>query len=234
MKKNIKLNIFVLVIIVCLCTSIFILNIFSNKVLPVFMEYVVSKLRMTSVEAINKAVSNELSNMESVDDMIIVTHGADDEIQMIDFNSAMVNRVLTSVTNNLLSSLKEIETNGELLDSEYSKYSEGVIFEVPIGVVSNNVFLSNLGPKIPVKFSVVGDVFTNINTNIKEYGINNALVEIYVDVSVNEKVIIPFISETINISVSVPISLKLIQGNIPLYYGNGFTRNSNILSTPIE
>ena len=58
--------------------------------------------------------------------------------------------------------------------------------------------------------------------------------EISIDVSLNEKIVIPFISKTVNVSASVPISLKLIQGNIPIYYGNGFSKNSNILSTPIE
>lgn len=234
MKKNIKFNIFIITIIVSLCTSIIILNIFSNKVLPVFMDYVVIRMKNISTTLINRAISNELANLESIDEMIIVTRGSDDEIQMVDFDPATVNQVLTSVTNNILSSLKSIETDEELLGVNSQEYSGGIVYEIPIGVASNNVFLSNLGPKIPVKLNVIGDVLTNVNTEIKEYGINNALVKISIDVSVNEKIIVPFISETVNVSVSVPISLKLIQGNIPIYYGNGFSRNSNILSTPTE
>ena len=198
------------------------------------MDYTVSKMRNISTTLINNKISNELANLKSIDEMIIVTKGSDDEIQMIDFNSTIVNSVLTSVTDNLLSSLKKVETDTALFDSDSHKYSNGIVYEVPLGIVSNNIFLSNLGPKIPVKLNMIGDIFTNINTEIKEYGINNALVKISIDVSLNEKIIIPFISKTVNVSVSVPISLKLIQGNIPIYYGNGFSKNSNILSTPIE
>ena len=234
MKKNIKFNIFITVIIICFFASIFVINIFSNTVLPIFMDYTVSKMKNISTTLINNTISNELANLKSIDEMIIVTKGSDDEIQMIDFNSTIVNSVLTSVTDNLLSSLKKVETDTALFDSDSHKYSNGIVYEVPLGIVSNNIFLSNLGPKIPVKLNMIGDIFTNVNTEIKEYGINNALVKISIDVSLNEKIIIPFISKTVNVSVSVPISLKLIQGNIPIYYGNGFSKNSNILSTPIE
>lgn len=234
MKKNIKFNIFITVIIICFFISLFVLNIFSNTVLPVFMDYTVSKMRNASTTLINNAISSELANLKSIDEMIIVTKGSDNEIQMIDFNPSIVNSVLTSVTNNLLSNLKKISIDTTLFDSDINKYSNGIVYEVPLGVVSNNIFLSNLGPKIPVKLNMIGDVSTNINTEIKEYGINNALVKISIDVSLNEKIVIPFISKTVNVSESVPISLKLIQGNIPIYYGNGFSRNSNILSTPIE
>ena len=234
MKKNIKFNIFITVIIICFFISLFVLNIFSNTVLPVFMDYTVSKMKNASTTLINNAISSELANLKSIDEMIIVTKGSDNEIQMIDFNPSIVNSVLTSVTNNLLSNLKKISIDTTLFDSNINKYSNGIVYEVPLGVVSNNIFLSNLGPKIPVKLNMLGDVSTNINTEIKEYGINNALVKISIDVSLNEKIVIPFISKTVNVSESVPISLKLIQGNIPIYYGNGFSRNSNILSTPIE
>lgn len=234
MKKNIKFNIFITVIIICFFISLFVLNVFSNTVLPVFMDYTVSKMKNASTTLIKNAISSELANLKSIDEMIIVTKGSDNEIQMIDFNSVIVNRVLTSITDKLLSNLKGIETDTTLFDSDIYKYSNGIVYDIPLGVVSNNIFLSNLGPKIPVKLNMIGDVSTNINTEIKEYGINNALVKISIDVSLNEKIVIPFISKTVNVSASVPISLKLIQGNIPIYYGNGFSRNSNILSTPIE
>ncbi len=232
MKKNIKLNIFMGIIIICFIISIFILNIFSNKALPIFMEYVVSKVKNNSVALINRAIKEELNYLDNVEDMIIITKNSEDEIQMVDFDPITINKMLTSITENILENIKTIENDEELFNENIHKYNKGVIYEVPIGIISNNVFLSNLGPEIPIKLNVIGDVFANVNAEVKEYGINNALIKISINVSVNEKVIIPFISQTVNISTSVPISIKLIQGNIPIYYGSGFQRNSNILSTP--
>lgn len=237
MKNNIKFNIFISVIIICIVISLLVLNIFSNKVIPIFMSYASSELKVISATLINKVVSSNISNLEDVDELVIITKSSDDEIQMIDFNPTILNKILNSTTEYLLSNLKSVENGAENLFSsniDVSKYSSGIIYQIPIGVVFDNVFLSNLGPKIPVKFNVVGDVSANIKTSIKEYGINNALIEVYIDVSVTEKIIVPFMSDVINVSVSVPVSLKLIQGNIPIYYGSGFTKNSNILSTPTE
>lgn len=229
MKNNIKFNIFIIVIIICFIISIFTLNIFSKKVLPIFMNYAVSQIKIKTTSLINKVVSEEVSNISNLDELISITKNSSNDIQMIDFNSGYVNKLLVSTTKSLLNKIENINIFD---NSIISKYEDGFIYEIPIGSIFNNIFLNNLGPKIPLKINIIGDVFANINTEIKEYGINNALLEISVNVSVTEKVIIPFISENINVSLSIPVSLKLIQGNIPIYYGSGFERNSNIISTP--
>lgn len=229
MKNNIKFNIFIIVIIICFIISIFTLNIFSKKVLPIFMNYAVSQIKIKTTSLINKVVSEEVSNISNLDELISITKNSSNDIQMIDFNSGYVNKLLVSTTKSLLN---KIENNNIFDNSIISKYEDGFIYEIPIGSIFNNIFLNNLGPKIPLKINIIGDVFANINTEIKEYGINNALLEISVNVSVTEKVVIPFISENINVSLSIPVFLKLIQGNIPIYYGSGFERNSNIISTP--
>ena len=109
-----------------------------------------------------------------------------------------------------------------------------MVYEIPLSRFTNNIFIGNIGPKIPVKFNIVGDAHSNIKTNVKEYGINNALVEIIVNISVTERVIMPFISKKVDISVDVPISIKLVKGEIPIYYGAAISRNSSILSIPAE
>ena len=235
MKENIKLNIFIFVIIICFVMSIIFLNIFNKKVLPIFMNYTVSELKVISTRIINKAVNDEISKLKDIQNMIIVTKGNDDEIQVIDFDSVMINGVLKSITENILVSLSSIEEGSDdFFSNNYSinEYSGGIVYEVPVGIITDNLFLGNLGPKIPVRLSIIGDVLTNVKTEVKEYGINNALIEISLNVNLTEKVVIPFISETVNVSVDIPISLKLIQGNIPLYYGNSLRRESNILSVP--
>ena len=235
MKNNLRFNIFIIIIIICFVISIFILNIFSKKVLPIFMNYAVSQIKSKTTGLINEIVSEEISEISNLDELIFITKNSSDDIQMIDFNSSYVNKLLNSITNKLLKKIKNIENsdNFSIFDNSIvSRCNKGIIYQVPLGVLFNNVFMGNLGPKIPLKINTTGDVFTNINTDIEEYGINNALVEISVSVSITQKVIIPFLSEDINIALSIPVSLKLIQGNIPIYYGSGFKKKSNILSTP--
>lgn len=197
------------------------------------MNYAVSEIKNKTIKLINDVVSEELSNISDLDELMYITKNSNDDIQMIDFNSSNVNKILNLITNNLINKLNT-QKNAFFDNYKINKYNEGNIYEIPMGVISNNIFLSNLGSKIPLKLNVVGDVFANVNTKIKEYGINNALVEISIDVNITERVIIPFMSNDIKVSLAVPVSLKLIQGNIPIYYGNVFEKKSSILSTPSE
>ena len=198
------------------------------------MKYAVSEIKVKTTRLINEVVSEEVSNISNLDELIFITKNSDNDIQMIDFNSSYVNKLLNSTTNKLLNKINNIENNNLFDSSIVIKHNKGIIYEVPLGVISSNVFMGNLGSKIPLKINTIGDVLTNIDTEIKEYGINNALVEISINVSVTEKVIIPFLSEDVNVSLNIPVSLKLIQGNIPIYYGNSFEKKSNILSTPSD
>lgn len=188
------------------------------------MNYSESKIRENSIRIINDVVKEELLNI-SMDDLIYITKNSDNDIQMIDYNTKKVNAILNLTTTNILSKLNELK----ITNLKTSKYKNGFIEEVPIGVIFDNVFFSNMGPKIPVKMTLTKDVYSNILTSIKEYGINNALLTISINISVNEKVIVPFMTKDISISLDIPISVKLIQGNIPIYYGEIFEKKSNLL-----
>ena len=89
--------------------------------------------------------------------------------------------------------------------------------------------MSNIGPKIPIKLNLIGDVISNIETKVTNYGINNALLEIGVYVEVSSKINLPFISKTVKVSNVIPISMKVIEGKVPQMYLNGYTTNSNLI-----
>ena len=74
----------------------------------------------------------------------------------------------------------------------------------------------------------MGDVVTGFSTDVTEYGINNALIKLMIDVKVDTRIILPIISEEINIDASIPIAMKVVQGKIPDYYMSGFSSRSNI------
>ena len=146
------------------------------------------------------------------------------------------------MTNIVSDNLKKIETgkidNISFINSEdynIEKLKNGVISEVPLGIITNNVLLSNIGPKVPVKLNLVGNVVSSIETKISNYFINSALIEIYAKIEVTEEVIIPFQTKRIKVQNNVPVTIKVIQGNVPNYYNSGsLTKSSDIISLPIE
>ena len=206
------------------------------------MNYAELETKKLSSIAINRAVNKQLANGMNIDEMFNIIKNDNGEIATIDFNPAIVNKVLNTTTNVVLINLKAIEEGNIdfielpdiLISNAKDKLKNGIIYEIPLGTITNSGFLSNLGPKIPIKLNIIGSVESNVKTNIKEYGINNALVEIYIRISVTEQINVPFISKRVTVTSDIPVALKVIQGSVPKYYGGTLSKQSNIFSIPIE
>ena len=77
---------------------------------------------------------------------------------------------------------------------------------------------ANIGPTIPIKLTFIGQVNTELDVKVREYGINNVIVEMDVIVSVCEQASMPLTSKKKDIIVKEPISIEIIKGEIPNYY----------------
>ena len=77
----------------------------------------------------------------------------------------------------------------------------------------------------------MGEVISNVETQITNYGINNALLQTNINIKLTEKVLLPISSKEINVEYNIPISLKMIQGSIPNYYFNGIESKSIVVPT---
>lgn len=215
----------------------------NNKLTPTLINYAEVEMKRFSGLIINKAISNYALNNDNIDDLFIITKDNDGVIKTIDFNPIMVNKLLAKITEDIQINLKNIingnvdsltDTTNLLSSYDESKLKKGIIFEIPSGIVFKNALLSNLGPRIPVRLNLIGDVVSNINTKITNYGINNAMMEVNVNIELNEQVILPFVTKQITHTTQVPISIKLIQGIVPNYYFNGIDKNSPNLAIPME
>lgn len=239
-KRKIKTStkISTIIVFVIIFTFLF-MNYCSNKILPTFMKKAIIDSKKMAILIVKNSLNDEvLSTLE--DDMYTVIKNNNGEIQTIDFNPIVVNRFLTKTTSVVSENLKNLE-KGNIKDisfidyKDYKNLKNGVISEIPMGIITNNVFLSNLGPKIPVKINMIGNVVSNVETKVSNYGINNSIIQVIVKVEVEEEVIIPFQTKNIKIVNEIPVAIKVINGSVPEYYSNGrLDESSNILSVPIE
>ena len=127
----------------------------------------------------------------------------------------------TDLDNLVKGKIKEIDLNINKLSQEYyEKTDNGIVFMVSIGSVSGNPFFANIGPKIPLNLKPIGDATANILTNITEYGMNNALIEISIELTATIVIHMPFLSKNVTIKNIIPLNLEIIQGAIPNYYLN--------------
>ena len=197
----------------------------NEKILAI-SEIEVSRISKT---IINESVNRTVSDNVDIKDLFHIEKDTFGNIQMIDFDSKEVNEMLDIINENVKKYFIELEngssmenTNNLITNTLITSSKKGIVFEIPIGMASNNPFLSNIGPKIPVKVSLVGEMESNIKTEIEEYGINNSVLKIIINITVSEQIILPLVSKKVTVDNDVPIAIKMIQGEIPEYYINDF------------
>ena len=207
------------------------------------MEYATLEAQKLSSIIINKAISKHITEKVNSDELFEITKDSNGEIRSIDYNTAIINKFLTETTNSVQINLKKNEKgdidalefqDSVLVDYNKKKLEKGIIYEISSGILFGNPVLANIGPKIPVKISLLGDASSNITTEVKNYGINNAIIQVYVNLTINEKIILPYYSKSIKIETKAPVAIKIVTGNIPKYYANGLTQNSPSVVLPSE
>lgn len=239
LRKKRKKNTLLIIIIITMCiiasVSLFI-KYYSTKAVPILKSYAQSEVKKLTILIINKSITKQLYNIDT-EEIFTVVYNDKGEITLIDFDSKASSKILSAITSLVELNLRAVEEGKidmlELPDNSLSDYNmdlleKGIIVNIPWGIVTGSNLLYNLGPKIPVKLSLVGDVSTGFNTEVVEYGINNALLKLMIDIKVDTKIILPIISDQITIDCSIPIAMKVVQGTIPNYYINGFNTRSNI------
>ena len=98
----------------------------------------------------------------------------------------------------------------------------------------NNVFLNDLGPKIPIKINIVGNALTNLKTKITDYGLNNALVEIYINITINEQILTPVAQDSLKTSYNFLIMSSIINGKVPSFYGGTYEKETRLFDISNE
>lgn len=241
-KKRNKIKVLILIIAV---VSILVLNIItrvSKQINRSLIIYAKTEAQKITSLIIYQSIDEEFASFEGMDDLVMVEKDLQGKIVGVEYNSILVNQLLTKVTRNIHENLKnfeegnidEIDFINDLPDKyDRDKFKSGIIYELPVGIIANNSLLGNVGPNIPVRLKIVGSVESNVVANVKDYGINNAMIELKLCIDVKTRVILPMISEELNMDTEVLIAVKIINGEVPRYYVNSQNR-SDTFSIPVE
>ena len=224
MKKNLKKKYLFLLISVIIATTIF-LNILNKRAIPILANYMEVQTKRMGIEVLRNTGSEELNKLLKNNKYYEIVKNNDGEIESINFDTTILNEALIIVSKNVRKKLNELE-EGKNLPSEMfynnlnKKIKNKIVYMVPIGIVFNNAFLYNLGPKIPVKIEYSGNVGLDVKTSVKAYGVNSALIEVYVYVEVTQRTILPFTSKDTKLTSKIPIVLKVVKGSVYNYISN--------------
>ena len=168
---------------------------------------VASLISLNSVSSLMKNNYSQVSFIIDTNDLV--------------FDTNKLNDLLKDSVNLVYQEIKKVE-EGTSSYFEW-KYGKGIIYEIPFHLFSDNVLYSGFGSKIPVKFSVIGDIKGKISSEIEEFGLNNALINLNLVLDISSRVNVPLSSEIVLTKVSIPLYSKIFTGEIP-----------NILPLPVN
>lgn len=227
MKKHPKFLTYLLylITIAILCSCLFIYY-FNQKLGPGLIKCAEDEVKHLTTLVMNNCIKKYINQTEKLD-ILNIERNSQNEIERIQYNTKVLNETSTQITTMLETdldymvkgNLEAIQLNlNKLSDEYYEKTNDGILFTISMGSATGNSLLANVGPKIPLNLSVVGDVVSQIETKITEYGLNNALVEVDIKLEVATVIQMPFLSKKVTVTNTIPLTMEIIQGNIPNYY----------------
>ncbi len=222
-------------IIFTIVIAIFLMLYFINmRLTPTSILYAENQSTQIASDVISKAVNSKNTERLDISDIMLEVPGTG-EGGTVKVNTKVINEVMSDTQELVQSFLKKAEA-GDLdvlpqninYDTQAMAEHGGIVFFVPIGQATNIPLLGNLGPKIPIRFHVIGNVSTDLETNITDWGINNSLIEVNVLVTVNVQIIIPLATKTAVVQQRIPVAMGIFKGPVPQFNstGTGATRPS--------
>ena len=178
-------------------------------------------------------IGYDLIKDEGIENVLVINKNKDNEILYVNYDLDIAYKLLDVITKELENNIQELKT-GNVNDISFYHNDEVLMLKLPFFIGSKNPLLVSLGPKIYVPLNFSGAILTNLKTEIKDYGLNNALVEMYVTIKINIDILYPYNKSKEEINYDVLIASSIINGRIPSFYGGIIDTKSNNVSIPIK
>lgn len=199
MRKIIVLS---LILIIPITILVMVDNYFDDK-----SSIYIEKEATTIISDIITESIKESDIISSSNNLIKCSYTDEQKIESIYIDSSIVTKILTSVNSNLSVMLKE----GIIEESIES-------IELPLGMLISKALFTTLGPNINIEVLPATLYKTDIVTDLVDYGINNSLFEVYLNIEIELETIIPLKQTTINYNTNILLSSVVVQGEVPYYY----------------
>lgn len=217
-KSKIKRKVFYpLTILLIFFMTVISLNIYSKKSNESILILSNQTFKQNIYTALNSTVQKTVEN--ELNDILKIHQNSKGEILYVDYDLKNTYAYLEKSTKIIKDKL--IETKGFTL-------------AVPFLAGSQNALFTNFGPNINIRINYVNSILTNIYTKITNYGLNNALVEAYIKITIEGLIITPITENKTSVSYDFLISSKIINGKVPGIYGDYITSNSSLFDVPIN
>jgi len=198
----------------------------------------ISKLKVNEVTTniVNDAVLNYKKSENNINDLIKIVVNKNDEIISVDIDMEKGYSLLEGIVNEIRNNIKKFQQTDYLYYNmeSLSYVRNGIVISIPMGAVTGKNLIVNLGPKIPVKLSLLENVKGVIRTELKDYGINNALLNVYIKIEIEQNIEMPSATKSFYNTYEMLIASKMIQGTVPSFISEFKGQKSEIVQIPVN
>ena len=208
------------------------LNIFSKDLSNNLSYLARIKVEELSRDYLNNTIKKYL-NIDTND--YIKVNFVNNSIISVDIDNSNSNVLLKNVIEDLENNFSNVLGNDiDYYNLELLEGNKGIIIYIPIGSGFDNSLLAGMGPNIPVKISFLENIDSYVDVDVENYGINNSLVKLYININIKVIIEMPIDKDVININYKYLVASKLISGKVPNIFGNNLQGTSSIVNSSVK
>ena len=200
--KKIIICVFLFIFIFFLIISIYYLSIYFSDRTKLFME---NKSIIYTQSYLKEAILEDVIEEINISSLYLIKENSNNQVNSVLVNTAQVNKILGLVNSSLEKNMKTIQ-NTEL--------------QIPFSSIFSEVLFNSFGPNIKLKIFPLGSYKCDVISSATEYGINNTLFEIYINVDIKIETLVPLQRNENVVNCKIPIVMQIIHGEVPRYYYN--------------
>ncbi len=217
-REKIKRKVFyLLTVLLIFLLTLILLNMYAQKSNNSILILANQTFEKNIYNALNNTIQKTIEN--DLEDILKINKNSNNEIVYIDYDLKNTYAYLEKATKIIKYKLNE---------------TDNFILTVPFLAGSKIALLNNFGPTLSIKINYINAILTNIYTKVTNYGLNNALVEAYIRITIDGLITTPITEKKTSVSYDFLISSKLINGKVPGIYGDYLTSNSSLFDVPID
>ena len=222
LKRKYKIIIYILFLLI----NVLILFIYiGNKYLNRLNKFIYENNRLIVRKEINKFMYNNKFN--NLNNIYNIKYNDQHEIISADLNINYINNYLSLYIGEFNKYL-----NNTLFNTYVNKYFKNLntnnskYILVPIGIIYDNPFIFNMGPKIVLSYDFITSITFNVDLKISNYGINNVIVNVYLNLDVEQSTLKPVLDKVTKYKFRFLISSNIVYGKVSNFLGTNITSKS--------
>ena len=199
----------------------------DKRMETILKQYVEVEVERITTNIVHKTVQEKIVQGDYDSSFLLNKKDSDNNFS---YDTTKINKMKMEITKYVQEALLKLDdgivddffVSNRVKTGRFQKINNGILCDISVGSLRKSILFANIGPTIPLKLTFTGDVHSDVDIHVKEYGINNVMIEIFLILTVQEQVSMPLTSSRKSVVVKTPVSLDIIRGNVPDYYGSSY------------